>query len=235
LDQICPAPDSSTIVKVTPTNSVLGLPQGEKVELTYRVDEPGGSDRLTLAACDAESFVDSVVPSFISPSGDEGSTVKVVLNVPKSATIGTSDSIKVAATKPGKNEVTNNSVQVFEVIRGRNKAPVITATVNPLLLGPSDGRWVDVGVSGAVTQDQSQDKPGSGSYSVWDQYGEVRPTGSFAIKSDGSFSFTLRLRSARSDSDTDGRHYTITVGAKDLDGNTFSTQLALVFPREQDQ
>ena len=61
----------------------------------------------------------------------------------------------------------------------------------------------------------------------------VQPSGPVSLGSGGSYSFTVSLQASRNGNDKDGRHYTITVSAKDLAGNLGSAATIVTVPHDQ--
>jgi hypothetical protein len=220
-------------VKVTPTNSLDGLPQGQSVSLTYVVQDVGAADTFNLTSSDGKSFVTSVTPASLSLAAGGTGTVTVNLFAPQSAVVGTADAITLIATSASNPNVTNSSVRTLEVISGDTTPPTIAATANPSSLWPPNGKLVRVGVSGTVTDSQSGVNLSSGIFTVTDEYGTVQPSGSFNINAGGSYSFAVSLKASRNGNDKDGRQYTIAVQAKDKAGNVGSASVGVVVPHDQ--
>ena len=61
-------------------------------------------------------------------------------------------------------------------------------------------------------------------FAVHDEYGRVEPGGPVTVAADGSYSFTIALRTFVRAKDTDGRLYTIKVGAAVKAGNSRTTE-----------
>jgi hypothetical protein len=66
---------------------------------------------------------------------------------------------------------------------------------------------------------------------VVDEYGSIHPSGPVTRGPGGSYSFTATLQASRNGTDLDGRHYIITVSAKDLAGNLGSASTIVTVPR----
>jgi hypothetical protein len=111
--------------------------------------------------------------------------------------------------------------------------PILTSTATPATIWPPNGKMVQVTISGRITDNVSGVDRASGTFAVSDEYGKVQPAGSFAIGSDGSYSFVISLEAARNGTDQDGRLYTITVRATDIAGNAGSTQVGVIVPHDQ--
>jgi hypothetical protein len=77
--------------------------------------------------------------------------------------------------------------------------------------------------------------PNTAAYAVTDEYGQVQPSGSVTLKSDGSSTFTIQLQASRDGNDRDGRQYTITVKAPDNAGNSGSASTGVTVPHDQGQ
>jgi hypothetical protein len=111
--------------------------------------------------------------------------------------------------------------------------PVITITATPETLWPPNGKMVPVTVSGTITDAGSGVNPSTAAYVVTDEYGQVQPKGSVALRADGSYAFTIQLQAARNGNDTDGRQYIITVSAQDKVGNKGSAATGVIVPHDQ--
>jgi hypothetical protein len=72
-------------------------------------------------------------------------------------------------------------------------------------------------------------------YVVTDEYGQVQPKGSVALRADGSYAFTIQLQASRNGNDTDGRQYIITVSAQDKAGNKGSAAIGVTVPHDLGQ
>lgn len=120
------------------------------------------------------------------------------------------------------------------VMTGDTTPLVITILATPATLWPPNGKMVSVTVSGKVTDDAGGTgvDPSTAVYQVTDEYGQVQPSGSVTLKSDGSYSFRVQLQASRNGNDLDGRHYIITVGAQDNAGNPGSTATSVIVPHD---
>jgi hypothetical protein len=113
--------------------------------------------------------------------------------------------------------------------------PAMTVAASPTMLWPPNGKLVPIMVSGAITDEPS----GSGvnldstAYGVTDEYGQIEPNGSLTLEADGSYVFTVSLEASRRGNDQDGRHYTITVSAKDNAGNLGTASTVVTVPHDQ--
>jgi probable HAF family extracellular repeat protein len=111
--------------------------------------------------------------------------------------------------------------------------PVITISATPATLWPPNGRMVPVTISGTITDVDSDVDASTAAYTVTDEYRQVEPTGSVTLRPDGSYTFTIQLQASRNGNDQDGRHYLITVSAKDYTGNKGSAATGVTVPHDQ--
>jgi len=103
-------------------------------------------------------------------------------------------------------------------VRLDSRPPAITATANPSTI-LNHLHVVSVTISGNIADNLSGVDPTTARFAVHDEYGRVQPTGGVTIAADGSYSFTISLRTFVRVNDTDGRLYTIRVSAVDNAGN----------------
>lgn len=111
--------------------------------------------------------------------------------------------------------------------------PAISLAASPRTLWPPTGRLVAVTVSGTITDAQSGVRAGTPRYAVTDEYGMVQPSGAITLGSEGRYAFTVWLEAARRGDDADGRHYTITVQAQDVAGNSAAASAVVTVPHDQ--
>ncbi len=90
-----------------------------------------------------------------------------------------------------------------------------------------------VTLSGTITDTGSGVNASTAEFAVQDEYGEVQPFGKIALGPAGNYSFTILLRAGRRGNDLDGRHYTITVVAKDNAGNSGSQTSVVTVPHDR--
>jgi hypothetical protein len=112
-------------------------------------------------------------------------------------------------------------------------APAVTASANPSVLWPPDGKMVPVTVSGTIIDVLSGIDPASAGFSVVDDYGLIQPSGPVTVNADGTYSFTVLLEARRRGDDRAGRHYAITVQANDLAGNVGSATVVVTVPHDR--
>ena len=93
--------------------------------------------------------------------------------------------------------------------------------------------WYRLQCRAAITDNLSGVDPNSGAFAAVDEYGTVQPNGPVSVGSGGSYSFTVMLPASRNGNDQDGRHYKITVSAKDLAGNVGSAATIVTVPHDQ--
>lgn len=111
--------------------------------------------------------------------------------------------------------------------------PSVTAAANPATLSPPNGKMVPVTVSGNIADALSGVDPSKASFSVKDDYGQIQPSGSITVQSNGSYAFTVQLQALRNGNDKNGRHYTITVYAADKAGNTAAATTIVTVPHNK--
>jgi hypothetical protein len=111
--------------------------------------------------------------------------------------------------------------------------PTISVFATPKTLWPPNGKMVPVTISGTITDMGSGIDPSKTAYAVTDEYGLIQPSGNITLDASGNYSFTISLQASRKGNDIDGRQYTITVSAKDNDGNQGSKSTVVTVPHDQ--
>ena len=126
----------------------------------------------------------------------------------------------------------NQEAVQTQTLKIDSTTPIVTVSANPSSLWPPNHKFVPVTVTGHVS-DASGGVPGMVSYQVFDEYGQVQPSGTAGVDANGNFSFVVSLQSSRLGQDKDGRQYTILVTATDQAGNTGSAHTFVVVPHDQ--
>ena len=111
--------------------------------------------------------------------------------------------------------------------------PVITVSTMPNILWPPNGTMRPVTISGTIGDTGSGVDPTSAAYSVGDEYGDVQPKGAITLEAGGRYSVTVLLPASRRGNDSDGRHYIVTVSAKDHAGNNASSASVVTVPHDK--
>jgi len=110
--------------------------------------------------------------------------------------------------------------------------PAILVTATAETLWPPNGQLVPITITGTITDTGSGVQAGTATYAVTDEYASVQPSGTFSVRSDGSYAFPIDLQASRNGNDRDGREYIITVYAKDTAGNTGSAATRVIVPHD---
>jgi hypothetical protein len=110
--------------------------------------------------------------------------------------------------------------------------PIVTASAHPSSLWPPNHKFDPVTVNGHVADDSSNVRRVV-RYQVFDEYGQVQPSGAATVHANGNYSFVVRLQSSRLGQDKDGRQYTIVVWATDPAGHTGSATALVVVPHDR--
>ncbi len=126
----------------------------------------------------------------------------------------------------------------------------VTVEANPDILSPPDGRFVQVDVTGTVTvfveapTAATQPRVPETSFQVTDEFRRIEPRGpvtlvklnDFSFQSQGqnynasnyTYEFPITLQASRSSRDSDGRQYSLLVGAEDHENGQGTTIPILV-------
>jgi len=116
--------------------------------------------------------------------------------------------------------------------RGDNQPPILTIAASQYVLWPPNGKFVNVTVSGTISDSGSGVNASSLEYSVIDEYNQVHPRGPVSLGPDGHYSVVVPLQASRDAHDRDARLYIIIVGASDNAGNINSIQTTVVVPHD---
>ena len=159
----------------------------------------------------------AVVTYLLPTAVDAVSGPRPVMCSPASGSIFVGTTVVTCSASDTAAPVPNTASTTFTItVVLDSVGPTVTNSVSPALLWPPDGTEVTVTVTGVVSD------VGSGvaslSWSVQDEYRQVQPAGTLSTGG-GPFAFQIVLIRDRRGNDKDGRHYTITVKAKDKAGN----------------
>lgn len=122
------------------------------------------------------------------------------------------------------NEETHHNL----VIKIDDDRPFVRIDARPDKLEPANGRTVQVTVSGTIKDATSGIEHAR--LNVIDEYGQVQPSASLTIGSDGKFKTTIGLVASRRSGDRNGRIYRIVVHVKDVAGNADSDSATVEVP-----
>ncbi|HZR23530.1 MAG TPA: choice-of-anchor tandem repeat GloVer-containing protein [Vicinamibacterales bacterium] len=111
--------------------------------------------------------------------------------------------------------------------------PAISARAAAATLWPPNGKLVADVISGSVSDVLSGLDPATATFRVVDSYGAVQPTGTFLVRPDGSYSFTIMLEAARRGDDPLGRQYQVVINARDRAGNAASASTVVTVPHDR--
>ena len=225
-------------VTLAPFTGVLLLPAPVHVDLT-----PPLASITTNPSANSNGWINSSPVTVNLSATDSGSGVQQlrywVDNGQVMAAAGSSASTQIGGE--GTNSVglravdnaANISALVTAVVNIDLTPPAVSVSRNPSTLWPPNGAMVPVTISGRISDSLSGVDLSTAAFAVVDEYGRVQPSGAVTLGSGGSYSFTISLQASRNETDTDGRHYTITVSARDLAGNLGSTSTIVTVPHDQ--
>ena len=198
-----------TVVDTTPP-AISGVP----ANITKEATGPSGAV-VNFATPTATDLVDGTDPVTCSPAS--GSVF------PFGTTV---------VTCTAKDKAGNKASATFTVTVKDTTPPVVTAAASTNSLWPPNGKMVPVLITGKIT-DTGSGAGSTGSYTTLDSYGQVQPSGTFTVRADGTYSFTVSLQAGRDGRDKNGRTYTLTVLGQDAAGNTTKTIVVVTVPHDQ--
>jgi hypothetical protein len=185
-------------------------------------------------------FIGQQLPLLVTGTFSDGSTADVTesrnttyLSNNTAVTTVDTHGLVTSISRGATDVIVHNGTQSADVRVAVVTGPALTVTASPSTLWPPNGSMVSVGVSGVVESTGGGIRQGSGRFQVGDEYGSIQPKGTVVLAADGSYSFTVLLEASRRGDDTAGRHYTITVSAKDNSGNPGSTSTTVLVPHDQ--
>lgn len=111
--------------------------------------------------------------------------------------------------------------------------PSVRCTATPNVLWPPNGKSVLINISGNAMAGTQPIVPKSTHFSVTDSDGQVQPSGTVTIASDGNYSLMVPLVASRDGNNKDGRQYTISVSVSDNIGNLGSCSAVVTVPHDQ--
>jgi hypothetical protein len=178
-----------------------------------RVEATGPTGGVATFTATAEDATGSPLPVTCVPASGSQFAVGIT-------------AVACSATDPVSGKTSTAS---FSVTVRNTTPPVLTASASPNRLWPPNKAMTPVTVSGKVTTVS----PATVRFSVWDEYGAVQPSGTVTLNADGTYSFTVLLQAWRAGTDSDGRHYIVTVTATDASGNVGSATATVVVSHNQ--
>jgi len=225
-------------VTLAARTGVVLLPSPVNVDVV-----PPVASVTTIPAANGHGWINASPVTVNLSATDSGSGVQQlrywVDNGPVTAVAGSSASTQISGA--GMNSVGlraldnagNISALATAAVNIDLTPPVVSVSANPSSLWPPNGKMVPVTISGAITDSLSGVDPSTAAFAVVDEYGQVQPSGPVTLGAGGSYSFTISLQASRNGNDKDGRHYTITVSAKDLAGNLGSASKVVTVSHDQ--
>ena len=217
---------------------VVLLPAPVNVDLV-----PPIASITTIPAANGNGWINASPVTVNLSATDSGSGVEQlrywINNGQVTAVAGSSASTQISGQ--GTNSVSlralDNAGNISSLVTAAVKidltAPVVTVSANPSSLWPANGKMVPVTVFGTITDNLSGVDPSTAAFAVVDEYGSIQPSGPVSLGAGGSYSFVISLQASRNGNDKDGRHYTITVSARDLAGNLGSAATTVIVPHDQ--
>lgn len=206
LAQNCTAPPVITIN--SPLKPASSFYVGQAIPIDFSCSSDPNAPQVTVTSCTG-NINGEVVRS--------GSTFKFRSAGDQSLVVTASDSVLDTSTKTSTFTVLPDTI-----------LPNVTASAIPSNLWPPTGVTVPVTVKGIATDGETGVNPNYVFFKVVDEYGEVQPSGNVTLQPFGFYSFQVGLVASNHPEDEDGRHYTITVTAKDRAGNANSSSTVVV-------
>lgn len=212
----------------------------EQVQLKVNVDSPRGSSYMLW-------FVDSVksgnlpmswitaspARAFVFRTSPGASTLTVA--VPNGAKAGTYTG-QLVARAMSTHEIPGAGTGVLlEVTVPPNCSgvPVVTIDeIGPTILWPPDHSMTQVIASGTIVAPEGCSIEEAG-YAVEDEYGVLSAVGTLSISGKGAFTLALPVEAMRYGKDKDGRHYQVTVFARDEAGYSSTEPQEILVPHDQ--
>jgi glycosidase len=217
---------------------VVLLPYPVNLDLT-----PPSASITTSPAANGQGWINSLPVTVDLSATDSGSGVEQlrywINDGPVSAVSGNSASTQLTAEGTytaglrALDNAGNISAPATAAFGIDVTAPVVNVAASPASLWPANGTMVPVTVSGTLADGLSGVNPSTAAFVVVDEYGTVQPQGPVSPGPGGYYSFKVFLQASRNGNGHDGRHYTITVTARDNAGNLGSSATLVTVPHDQ--
>jgi hypothetical protein len=228
--RVLPASVRAQSVKVVPPVARTLVP-GTSLTYTFKVQNVGAADDFRFLASDDQGFVRTITPSTFHLDGGGSIDVAVELQVPATATPGTSDTLTATVESTTASGARNFAVVVSSIGEGEvgdTMPPVIASlTASPAQLWPPNHKMHTIALALDVSDDQ--DPSPACQISAVSSDEPVKGSPDWEI---GPGPLDLELRAER-EGGGDGRVYTIEVMCTDVSGNSSQALTTVTVPHDQ--
>lgn len=232
---------SASLLVYQPESLSLTIPAGAEQQTFIKVGVEDGSsatyylffmDRLVNANLPAEWL--SVSPASAFLFGSSSATSLLTIRVPDGTSTGVYSAYMLArARAPHDVAQSGNGLRIDVTVPSQcSGIPVVTVdSLQPLIIWPPDHSMTQVVVTGTVQMPAGCTIAEAG-YSIEDEYRVLSGIGRIGIDTDGNFTVALPVEAMRHGQDKDGRHYAITVYARNEAGSGSSVTRTVVVPHD---
>ena len=220
----------------------LVIPAGsqEQVQVKTNVDSPRGSSYMLwfvdtlksgnlplswITASPARTFVFRTSPA----------TTTLTVSVPTGAKAGTYSG-QVLARAMSTHEIPdagNGFLLEVTVPSNCSGVPVVTIDgISPQVIWPPDHSMTQVNATGTIDVPEGCTLAEAG-YAIEDEYGVLSAVGELSVSGNNAFTLALPVEAMRYGKDKDGRHYVVTVFARNEAGYSSSPPEEILVPHDQ--
>lgn len=232
---------SASSLAYQPESLSLTIPAGAEQQAFIKVGVEDGSsptyflffmDRLVNANLPAEWL--SVSPASAFLFGSSSAASLLTIRVPDGTSTGVYSAYMLSramaahdVAQPG------NGIRIDVTVPSQcSGIPVVTIdSLQPLIIWPPDHSMTQVVVTGTVQMPAGCTVAEAG-YAIEDEYRMISGIGKIRIDTGGKFTVALPVEAMRHGQDKDGRHYAITVYARNEAGSGSSITRTVVVPHD---
>lgn len=231
---------AASVLVYRPESVSLTVPGGssQQVQVSVNVAEPKGSSYLLWyldsvgGTLPATWLTSAPVRSFIFRSSPGTATITVA--VPTNAAPGTYSGTVLSRAQSTHDLPLKGAGIAFEVVvpsRCSAVPQISVESVTPQIIWPPDKSVTQVIASGTITAPEGCTLAEMG-YVIEDEYQQFSSMGEFQLDG-GAFAVALPVEAMRHGQDKDGRHYRLTIYARDEAGVASSPDFEVVVPHDR--
>lgn len=233
---------SASSLLYQPESIALTIPAGAEEQTFVKIGVDNGKastyylflfDNLSNGTLPASWLSLSPSSSFLFGASSASALLKI--RVPEGTSSGVySAYLRSRAMASHDTALAGNGIRIDVTVPSQcSGIPLVTVdSVLPAVVWPPDHSMTQVVLSGTVQMPEGCTLAEAG-YAIDDEYGVFSNVGKIQVAASGSFSAALPVEAMRHGQDKDGRHYSITVYAKNQSGTGSSLTQTVVVPHDR--